>query len=120
MSAHFIPFTMHAESGAWFGGFAEYWAGIQAWKALAYACINDEDLYRGIEDVDGWVHPDTVKEFANVICNLDTSTMPLPEFKYFSGSPREKQDELVRSCAASLKAVILDSAEKGRGILHFH
>ena len=44
MSAHFIPFTMHTESEAWFGGFAEYWAGIQAWKALAYACINDADL----------------------------------------------------------------------------
>ena len=46
--------------------------------------------------------------------------MTLPEFEYLSGSPSGKQDEWVRSCAARLKAVILDSAEKGRGILHFH
>lgn len=32
----------------------------------------------------------------------------------------EVQKQGIRTCAARLKEVILDSAEKGRGILHFN
>lgn len=123
MSAHFIPFTAHNDdvSDAWFGGINGYWAGIHAWKALALQVVDDDDLYSSLKDPDSFVLPDTIKDMAERIRNLDTSTMVIPyHLNYLPGIPHEKQNAWVRSCAARLKEVILDCAEKGRGILHFH
>lgn len=123
MSAHFIPFTEHDDntSDAWFGGISGYWAGIRAWKALALQVVDDDDLYHALKDPNGFVMPDTIKEFADLIRDLDTSTMVVPYYlDYLPGIPHETQDAWVRDCAARLKEVILDCAEKGRGLLHFH
>lgn len=122
MSAHFIPFTEHDKDNAdaWFGGISGYWAGIRAWKALALQVVDDDDLYQALKDPNGFVMPETIKEFADLIRDLDTNTMALHWLDYLPGCPKEKQYELVLSCAARLKEVILDCAEKGRGILHFH
>lgn len=123
MSAHFIPFTEHDKdnSDAWFGGISGYWAGIRAWKALTLQVVDDDDLYQALKEPNGFVMPDTIKEFADLIRDLDTNTMVLPYYlDYLPRASSEAQDEWVRSCAARLKEVILDCAEKGRGLLHFH
>ncbi len=121
MSAHFIPFTEHDDntSDAWFGGISGYWAGIRAWKALALQVIDDDDLYQALKDPKGFVMPDTIKEFTDRLRDLDTNTMDLHWLDYLPGCPKEKQYELVLSCASRLKEVILDCAEKGRGLLLF-
>lgn len=122
MSAHFIPFAEHNDntSDAWFGGIIGYWAGIRAWKALALQVMDDDDLYQALKDPNGFVMPETIKEFAEKIRDLDINTMGLFWLDFLPGTPRETQAAWVRSCAARLKEVILDCAEKGRGILHFH
>lgn len=123
MSAHFIPITLYADddTSAWFGGINGYWAGIRGWNALVSTLDKNTDLYNELKDADGWVHHESIKEFADLIRDLDTSTMVIPYYlDYLPGVPHEKQDEWVRSCAARLKEVILDCAEKGRGLLHFH
>lgn len=123
MSARFIPFTAHDDdtSDAYFGGIPGYWAGIRAWKALALQVMDDDDLYQALKDPNGFVMPETIKEFADKLRDLDINTMVLPYwFDYLPGTPPETQDAWVRACAARLKEVILDCAEKGRGLLHFH
>ena len=122
MSAHFIPFTEHDKdnSDAWFGGISGYWAGIRAWKALALQVVDDDDLYQELKATNGFVLPDTIKEFADRLRDLDTNTIALHWLDYLPGTPRGTQYELVLSCAARLKEVILDCAEKGRGLLNFH
>lgn len=124
MSAHFIPFQEFTDddTDAWFGGFSGYWAGIRAWKSLALAVREkDEFLYQSIKETYGIVDPETIKEFAEKIRDLDINTMVLPYWlDYLPETPHETQDAWVRSCAARLKEVILDCAEKGRGIRHFH
>lgn len=123
MSAHFIPFTEHTEDGedAWFCGFLGYWAGIQAWRILAGYVRFDEELYQAVEDTKGWVSPETIKEFAEKISELDVTTMELPLLSDCGPLyTTEEHYEALRICLKRLKEVILDCAEKGRGILHFH
>ena len=77
MSAHFIPFTAHNDdtSDAWFGGISGYWAGIRAWKALALQVVDDDDLYQALKDPDGFVMPETIKEFADRLRSLQPRSM---------------------------------------------
>ena len=122
MSAHFIPIQLLNDDGsdAWFGGINGYYAGIRAWQALVNTLDHQSDLYNALKDADGWVHPDEIKEFADFIRNIDPATLPLEFIDHLQGIPHKKEQEWIRACAARLKEVILDSAEKGRGILHFH
>lgn len=122
MSAHFIPFQLFDDniSNAWFGGISGYYAGIRAWYALVATLDHDTDLYETLNKVDGWVHPDTIKEFADSIRDIDPTTLQLENVDYLSCISNETQRKWIRACAARLKEVILDCAEKGRGILHFH
>lgn len=122
MSAHFIPFTEHTENNedAWFGGISGYWAGIRGWYALVAMLDQNTDLYEELKNVDGWVHPESIKEFADIIRDIDPATIPLKNVDYLQGIPKEEQHQWIRDCATRLKEVILECAEKGRGILHFH
>lgn len=108
------------DSDAWFGGISDYYAGIRAWYALVATLDHDTDLYETLNKVDGWVHPDTIKEFADSIRDIDPTTLQLENVDYLPGISKETQRKWIRACAARLKEVILDCAEKGRGILHFH
>lgn len=123
MSAHFIPFTEHTENNedAWFDGFLGMWCGCKAWELLAEYVRDDEDLYQGVNDLHGWVSPDTIKEFADRIRDLDVNTLipPSGAIHFYSYTDEEKTECLL-ACLNRLKDVILDCAEKGRGILHFH
>lgn len=108
-------------SDAWFGGISGYFAGIRAWQALVNTLDHTEDLYYSLKDLDGWVHPAEISQFADLIRNLDTSTLPIErDDGFFDGVDEEVLKTEIRKCAARLKEVILDCAEKGRGILHFH
>lgn len=123
MSAHFIPFTEHTENNedAWFGGLFLHWAGITAWDALASAVRDDEELYHDVKPTDGWVSPYTIKCFADKIRDMDIDAiMPQIDGAAFHSYTKEEQHEAVRACLTQLKALILDCAEKGRGVLHFH
>lgn len=78
------------------------------------------DLYEELKNTDGWVHPESIKEFADLIRDLDPASILLKNVDYLQGIPENQQEQWIRDCAARLKEVILDCAEKGRGILHFH
>ena len=123
MSAHFIPFQMFDNDGsdAWFGGINGYHAGIRAWYALVATLDHNTDLYKELNTVQGWVHPERIKEFADHIRDIDITTLPIKKDEYFFDDVDvEVQKQGIRTCAARLKEVILDCAEKGRGILHFN
>lgn len=122
MSAHFIPITLYADddTSAWFGGISGYWAGIRAWYALVSTLDQNTDLYNELRETEGWVHPESIKEFADLIRDIDPATILLKNVDYLQGIPENQQEQWIRDCAARLKEVILDCAEKGRGILHFH
>lgn len=123
MSAHFIPITLHTADGedAWFSGINGYWAGIRGWNALVATLDQNTDLYIALKEADGWVHPESIKELADLIRDIDTSTMVIPYYlDYLPGVPHETQDKWVRQCAARLKEVIMECAKNGRGLLHFH
>ena len=107
-------------SDAWFGGIIGYWAGIRAWYALVATLNQDDDLYDELRVADGYVLADSIKEFAEAIRHVDPATLPLKNVDYLQGIPENEQEQWIRDCAARLKEVILDCAEKGRGILHFH
>ena len=108
-------------SDAWFGCIYGYYAGIRAWNALVDTLDPTSDLYNEVNKLDGWVHPESIKEFADRIRDIDITTLPIKKDKYFFDDVDvEVQKQKIRTCAARLKEVILDSAEKGRGILHFH
>ena len=122
MSAHFIPFTAHNDdtSDAWFGGISGHWAGISAWYALVATLDQNSDLYEELSVSNGFVFADSIKEFAEAIRHVDPSTLPLKNVDYLQAVPENEQEQWIRDCAARLKEVILDCAEKGRGLLHFH
>lgn len=97
------------------------WCGIKAWELLVEYVRDDEELYQGVKDMHGWVHPETIKEFADRIRDLDVNTLiPTSGEIHFPSYTDEEQTECLRACLMRLKEVILDCAEKGRGILHFH
>lgn len=101
MSAHFIPFDYYPDEDS---AYLNFFYGQEAWLRLAEYTKEDEDLHNSLCCLKGWVHPVSIKEFAEYIRNVDVESIEPP----------------LRYSIARLKEVILTCAEKGRGILHFH